>query len=55
MPKKSRIEREYESYKNRIHLIANEEIKKIKREVKKVKEEAEKVGKESSHSITDKS
>lgn len=55
MPKKSEIEKEYESLESNIRVLAEKEIKKIEKEVEKVKKEAEKVGEEIESSMSEKS
>jgi acetylornithine deacetylase/succinyl-diaminopimelate desuccinylase-like protein len=55
MPKKSKIEKEYESLEGNIRVIAEKEIEKIEKDVEKVKKEAEKVGEEIESSMTEKS
>lgn len=55
MPKKTKIDQEYESLEKDIHKRADNEIKNIEKEVKKLKEEAEKVGLQIEWSMTEKS
>jgi hypothetical protein len=44
MPKKPKIEKDYEEYNAAIECKTQEEIQKIKQKIAKVKKEAEKVG-----------
>jgi len=55
MPKKNKIEQEYESLEKDIHLMADNEIKHIEKKVNKIKKEAEKIGEEVESSMTEKS
>jgi len=55
MPKKNKIEQEYENLEKGIHLMADNEIKNIEKEVNKIKKEAEKIGEEVESSMTEKS
>jgi len=54
MPKKSKIEKEYERFEANIQMIAEKEIKKIEKRVEKIKEDAEKVGEEIEGLLTEK-
>lgn len=55
MPKKNKIEQEYESLEKDIHMMAEKEIKNIEKAVKKIKKKAEKIGEELESSLTEKS
>jgi len=55
VPKKNKIEQEYETLEKDIHLMADNEIKHIEKEVNKIKKEAEKIGAEVESSMTEKS
>jgi hypothetical protein len=54
MPKKSKIEKEYESLEANIRKIVEEEMKKIEETVEKNEEEAEKMGEEIESSLREK-
>ena len=54
MPKKSKIEKQYESCEANIRKIVEEEMKKIEETVEKDEEEAEKVGEEIERSLKEK-
>jgi predicted transcriptional regulator len=53
MPKKTKIEQNYDEYTAAIEHKTQEEINKIKEKIEKIKKEAEKVG-ETIESMTDK-
>jgi t-SNARE complex subunit (syntaxin) len=55
MPKKNKIELEYESLEKDIHLMAEKEINNIEGAVKKLEKKAEKIGEELESSLTEKS
>lgn len=52
--KKNRIKKEYENFEAKIHIIAEEEVKKIEKRTEKIKEDAEKIGEEIESSMTEK-
>lgn len=54
MPKKNKIEKQYERFEAGIQKTAEEEIKKIAKRVEKIKEEAKEVGEEIEDSLTEK-
>jgi predicted nucleic acid-binding Zn-ribbon protein len=55
MPKKNKIEQEYESLEKDIHQMAEKEINNIEKAVKKLEKKAEKIGEEIESQLTEKS
>jgi hypothetical protein len=55
MPRKTKIEQEYESLEKDIQVMAEKEIKHIEEVVKKIMKKAEKTGEELESSLTEKS
>lgn len=54
LSKKNRIKDRYERFEADIHIISEDEIKKITKKVEKIKEEAEKIGEEIEDSVKEK-
>lgn len=51
VPKKDKMEKEYEKFEAEIRIIAEEEIKKMGKKIEEVRENAEKIGEEIEGSV----